>query len=109
MIFYDLVFNAVRQIPVGKVASYGDIAFYIGRPRAARMVGRILHKNKEPVFTPCHRVVFKNGSLTSGYAFGGIGEQKRLLEAEGVEFLIDGRVDMKKCRYIIKYTAEDNK
>ena len=105
--FNDAVYEVVRQIPAGRVASYGMVAGMVGRPRNARFVGYALHVNPEPgiipchrvVFkdgslAPCHRVVFKDGSLAPGFAFGGEDEQRRLLEAEGVAFLDDGRVDM---------------
>lgn len=92
--FNDKVYEVVRQIPEGRVASYGQIARLAGRPRNARFVGFALHANPEPGVIPCHRVVFKDGSLAPGFAFGGEDEQRRLLLAEGIEFLPDGRVDM---------------
>ena len=92
--FNDAVYEVVRQIPAGRVASYGQVARMVGRPRNARFVGYALHVNPEPGVIPCHRVVFKDGSLAPGFAFGGEDEQRRLLEAEGVAFLDDGRVDM---------------
>ena len=60
-------------------------------------MGFALHRNPEPGVIPCHRVVFRDGSICSGYAFGGPEVQRRLLEAEGVSFLADGRVDMEMC------------
>lgn len=92
--FNESVYEVVRQIPVGRVATYGQVARMVGRPRNARFVGFALHVNPEPGVIPCHRVVFKDGSLASGFAFGGEGVQHSLLEAEGVGFLPDGRVDM---------------
>ena len=92
--FNDAVYEVVRQIPAGRVASYGQVARMVGRPRNARFVGFALHVNPEPGVIPCHRVVFKDGSLASGFAFGGEGVQRSLLETEGVGFLPDGRVDM---------------
>lgn len=94
--FNQSVYEVVRQIPCGRVASYGQIARMVGRPRNARLVGYALHANPEPGIIPCHRVVFKDGSLAAGFAFGGEGRQRRLLEAEGVGFLDDGRVDMQR-------------
>lgn len=64
-------------------------------PRAAWAF--VLHRNTDPVNTPCHRVVFKDGSLCKGYVFGGPDVQREKLKAEGVQFLPDGRVDMKAC------------
>lgn len=99
--FSDKVFEAVRKVPRGRVATYGQIARMIGSPRSARYVGYALRSNPAPGSDrgeiPCHRIVFKDGRLTDGYAFGGPGEQRRLLEAEGVAFADDGRVDMDAC------------
>lgn len=88
------IYEAVRQIPAGSVMSYGQVAALAGNPGAARAVGFALHRNPEPGVIPCHRVVFADGRLASAFAFGGEGVQRALLEAEGVEFLPDGRVDM---------------
>lgn len=69
--FSERVFQVVREIPRGKVTNYGFVAFAAGNPRASRGVGFVLHRNTDPVNTPCHRVVFKDGSLCKGYVFGG--------------------------------------
>ncbi len=90
------VYGIVKKIPRGKVATYGEVAALAGNPRAPRQVGRLLHRNPEPGIIPCHRVVFSDGKLALSFAFGGDGVQRALLEAEGVGFLPDGRVDMKK-------------
>ncbi len=97
--FNDSVYELVRQIPEGRVASYGQVARLIGRPRNARFVGFALHVNPEPGVIPCHRVVFQDGSLAPGFAFGGEDEQRRLLAIEGIGFLPDGRVDMEHFRW----------
>lgn len=94
--FNDSVYEVVRQIPEGRVATYGQVARMVGRPRNARFVGYALHVNPEPEIIPCHRVVFKDGALAPGFAFGGPDEQRRLLEAEGVTFLANGHVDMRR-------------
>ena len=94
--FNDSVYEVVRQIPPGRVATYGQIARMVGRPRNARFVGYALHVNPEPGIIPCHRVVFKDGALAPAFAFGGPDEQRRLLEAEGVTFLANGHVDMRR-------------
>lgn len=94
--FNDAVYEVVSQIPQGRVASYGQIARLVGRPRNARLVGYALHANPRPGVIPCHRVVFKDGSLAPGFAFGGEEAQHDLLLGEGVEFLPDGRVDMRR-------------
>ena len=95
--FSDKVFDQVRRIPKGKVSTYGQIARLIGSPRSARYVGWALRGNAEPVKTPCHRVVFKDGRLAEGYAFGGDGVQRELLENEGVRFVDADHVDMEAC------------
>ena len=93
------IYEAVRKIPRGRVATYGQIAFLAGNPKAARAVGFVLHRNPEPGVIPCHRVVFKDGSVCTGFAFGGPEVQRAMLKDEGVVFLPDGRVDMDKCAW----------
>ena len=90
------VLSVVGEIPEGTVATYGQIALLAGSPRASRIVGGALHRNPSPGVIPCHRVVFRDGSLAPGFAFGGAGAQRALLEAEGITFLPDGRVDMSR-------------
>lgn len=93
--FFERAYDVVRQIPEGRVASYGQVARMMGAPRCARQVGYAMHASPGVAGgVPCHRVVFRDGSLCRGFAFGGPGEQRRMLEAEGVDFLEDGRVDM---------------
>lgn len=84
--FAERVYAAVRQIPKGNVATYGQIAAMIGAPRSARYVGFALHRNPYQGDVPCHRVVFRDGGLAPGFAFGGPDIQKDLLEKEGVVF-----------------------
>lgn len=93
--FFERAYDVVRQIPAGRVASYGQVARMMGAPRCARQVGYAMHGSPGLAGgVPCHRVVFADGRLAPGFAFGGPGEQRRLLEAEGVGFGADGRVDM---------------
>lgn len=99
--FNEQVYELVKQIPTGRVASYGQIARMVGKPRNARFVGFALHGNPQPGIIPCHRVVFKDGSLAPGFAFGGPNAQRILLEKEGILFLDDGRVDMEQCSWEI--------
>ena len=95
--FFIRCYSVVRQIPVGRVASYGQVARLLGEPRRARYVGFAMHSSPGVAGgVPCHRVVFKDGSLAPGFAFGGPDAQRALLESEGVGFLPDGRVDMKR-------------
>jgi len=79
--FQLAVWEALRAIPYGQTRSYGEIAAAVGRPKAVRAVGMANHDNPLLIFTPCHRVVGKNGSLT-GFACG-LEAKRRLLELEG--------------------------
>ncbi len=92
--FFQRVYEAVRKIPKGKVATYGQIAAVVGT-RDARQVGQALHANRDPE-TPCHRVVFSDGRLAPGYAFGGLGKQREKLEREGVKFTAEGKVELNR-------------
>ena len=92
---FEEFYQVVKQIPCGRVASYGMVARIAGFPRCSRQVGFALHQNPDPKAIPCHRVVFKDGSLSPAFAFGGENAQRGLLRAEGVTF-IDNKVDMKK-------------
>ena len=96
MNFYEMVYSHVRSIPIGKVATYGQLALLCGNPRASRAVGYALHVNPQPGVIPCHRVVNRNGYLSGGFAFGGIDVQKRLLMEEGVKVDEDYKVDLKE-------------
>lgn len=87
------IYEAVKTIPRGKVATYGQVAELAGNRKMARAVGNALHKNPEPGIIPCHRVVNSKGELAGEFAFGGAGAQAKLLEAEGVR-VVDGRVDL---------------
>lgn len=89
------IYEAVRRIPRGKVATYGQVAAMAGNPKMSRAVGNALHKNPDGEKTPCYRVVNSKGELAGEYVFGGLWKQKELLEADGIE-VIDGRVDLEK-------------
>ncbi|MBO4384054.1 MAG: MGMT family protein [Clostridia bacterium] len=97
---FELIYDVVRTIPKGRVATYGQVAALAGNPRWSRVVGYALHVNPEPGVIPCHRVVDRNGRLSPAFAFGGKNMQAKLLEAEGVE-VADGRVDLSKCRWSV--------
>ena len=97
--FFERVYDMVEQIPSGTVATYGQIARLVGEPRKARFVGFALHSNPRPGVVPCHRVVFADGRVCEGFAFGGPGAQRALLEAEGVRFLDETHVDMGRFRW----------
>ena len=100
---YDLVtdsptkriYEAVKQIPKGHVATYGQVAAMAGEPKMARAVGNALHKNPDPEHIPCFRVVNAKGELAGAFAFGGEHVQAQLLEEDGVE-VVDGKVDLDK-------------
>ncbi|MBR4358819.1 MAG: methylated-DNA--[Butyrivibrio sp.] len=102
---YDLVtdsptkriYEAVKKIPKGKVATYADVAEMAGDRKMARAVGNALHKNPDPSTIPCHRVVNSKGELAGEYAFGGAWKQAQILESEGVE-ITEGKVNLKKYR-----------
>lgn len=89
------IYEAVKKIPRGKVATYGQIAALAGNSRMARAVGNALHHNPDPDHVPCYRVVNSKGELSGEFAFGGAGRQAKLLEADGIE-VVDGKVDLKK-------------
>lgn len=91
---FERIYAATCRIPRGQVATYGQIALLAGNPRASRAVGWALHQNPRPGEIPCHRVVNREGRCAPGFAFGGEGVQRALLEAEGVEFSANGRVDL---------------
>ena len=94
---YQLIYEQVKRIPVGKVATYGMIAALSGNHRWARVVGYALHVNPAQDEIPCHRVVNRYGKTSEAFAFGGQDMQRTLLEREGVIFLDDGRVDLERC------------
>lgn len=98
------IYEAVKKIPKGKVATYGQVAAMAGNKKMSRAVGNALHKNPEPGIIPCHRVVNSKGMLSGEFAFGGMNAQTKLLEAEGVK-VVGGKVDLKK--YQMKDIGDD--
>lgn len=91
------IYEAVKRIPKGRVATYAQVAAMAGNNKMSRAVGNALHKNPEPGIIPCHRVVDSKGRLAGAFAFGGAGAQAKLLEAEGVE-VVNDFVDLKKYK-----------
>lgn len=89
------IYEAVKKIPKGQVATYGQVARLAGNPGMARAVGNALHRNPDPDTVPCYRVVNSKGELSGEFAFGGPGAQAKLLEADGIE-VTSGRVDLKR-------------
>lgn len=97
--FFEQVYEIIKQIPKGKVVTYGQVAYALGNPRAARQVGYALHVNPTPKIIPCHRVVNRFGRLTPAFAFGGQEAQAQLLRDEGVEVGEDFTVDLSRYLY----------
>ena len=95
---FEKIYAVVKQIPKGKVATYGQVAMLAGNRHWSQVVGYALHANPNPAEIPCHRVVNRFGECTKSFAFGGESAQVELLEAEGVTF-IDGKVDMVKHQW----------
>ena len=91
---YQLIYDVVKKIPYGKVATYGIVAELAGNRHWSRVVGYALHVNPEPGIIPCYRVVNRFGEPSKAFVFGGVNKQIELLENEGVKF-INGKVDMK--------------
>ena len=83
---FEKIYDVVRQIPKGTVATYGQVAALAGNKRWARVVGYALHVNPDPENIPCYRVVTKDGRVSEAFAFGGGNRQMELLEADGVRF-----------------------
>ncbi len=89
---YQRIYQVASMIPTGKVATYGQLAFYAGIPRGGRLAGRAMAHAPEGLGIPCHRVVNSAGRCAPGFF-----TQRSLLEAEGVPFTAGGLVDMKRC------------
>ncbi len=96
MSFFEKVYEVVKKIPKGHVATYGQIAGLIGEPRKAKIVGWALHSNPYRGIVPCHRVVNRKGELSGSFAFGGMEIQKKLLEDEGIIISENGTIDLEK-------------
>ena len=95
---FELIYEVVKQIPYGKVATYGQVASLAGNRHWSRVVGYALHANPDPDNIPCYRVVNRFGEVSSAFAFGGANQQVALLAAEGVTFH-DNKVDLKQYQW----------
>lgn len=91
------VYALVRACPPGRVTTYGWIANALGLPRGgARVVGWVLNETPSDAAVPAQRVINSKGELSGSWAFGQRGRMRSLLEAEGIEFGPEGRVDLKR-------------
>ena len=93
---FAVFIDIVRQIPAGKVATYGQVARLAGMPRCARTVGYAMAGCTDPT-VPCHRVVDRFGGTKACFDTFAPGTQRALLESESVVFTQDGKVDLKAC------------
>lgn len=93
---YEKIYEVVKTIPRGRVATYGQVALLAGNRNWARTVGNALHNNPDPDSIPCYRVVNCRGEVAEAFAFGGGNRQRDMLEADGVEFDKHGRVVLAK-------------
>ena len=94
--FFERVYEVVRQIPIGKVTSYGAIAKAIGSPQSSRMVGYAMNASHNMEDVPAHRVVNRMGLLTGKHHFDGTNLMQQLLEAEGIKVVENKIVDFQK-------------
>lgn len=92
---FETIYNITRQIPYGRVTTYGRIALLAGNLRWARVVGYTMSGCRQDDI-PCHRVVNRLGGLSDSFRPLGRDSHRALLQAEGVEVLPDGRVDLKR-------------
>ena len=99
--FFQLVYQITAKIPPGKVATYGQIAAMLGSPRAGRIVGWALRATPDGLNLPWQRVVNRFGGLAPNCYFGGLDIQRAMLEAEGVTFTSDGKVDLERHLWIV--------
>lgn len=98
--FFERVYAVARQIPYGKVTSYGAIAKVLGAARSARMVGWAMNASHNLEDVPAHRVVNRKGLLTGKHHFDGTNLMQQLLESEGIEVLDNQIIDFDKHFWI---------
>ncbi|MFC2115458.1 MGMT family protein [Bacteroidota bacterium] len=92
--FFARVYEVVRQVPPGRVTTYGAIARFIGSPQSARMVGWAMNgSHTQSEYVPAHRVINRKGMLSGKHHFGGSRVMQELLESEGIEVVEDHVVD----------------
>jgi methylated-DNA-protein-cysteine methyltransferase-like protein len=98
--FFERVYSVARQIPYGKVTSYGAIAKVLGAARSARMVGWAMNASHNLEDVPAHRVVNRIGLLTGKHHFDGTNLMQQLLESEGIEVIDNQIIDFEKHFWI---------
>ncbi len=96
--FSNTVIKIIKQIPIGKVSTYGKIAILAGNPRSARQVSWILHSSSKKYKLPWHRVINSKGIIAMK-SLDGKNTQKELLEKEGIEFISEFKVNLKKFQW----------
>lgn len=106
---FEKIYALVRQVPFGRVTTYGQIARLLGNPRMSRVVGYAMHDAPDDV--PCQRVVNRSGGLSDAFRPMGKESHRLLLELEGVPFLPDGSVDLARCMWYGDFgcTGEENR
>ena len=95
------LYELLRTVPRGKVVTYGMLADILGNRAWARAIGNALHANPDGKKYPCYKVVNSKGRLSHAYAFGGIDEQKRRLQEDGI-VVENGKVDLKQYRFVLQ-------
>lgn len=93
----EKILKYLLTVPKGKVVTYGQIAEFLGNKNLSRAVGNALHRNPDGDKYPCYKVVNSKGELSKNYAFGGIEEQKKRLEKDGVK-VVNYKVDLEKYK-----------
>lgn len=91
---FEKIYEVVKRIPKGRVATYGQVAALAGNRRLSQVVGYALHVNPDPENIPCYRVVNRFGEVSRAFAFGGENMQITLLRADGIKVSDEGKVDL---------------
>lgn len=103
--FHDKVYEVVKRVPAGRVATYGDVATVLGSPRVARHVGWALAAVVDRPDVPWHRIINAKGTISARGDVGRVTVQQQRLEEEGVVFDDRGRVDLKVFRHVFDPTV----
>ncbi len=96
--FTSNVIKIIKQIPIGRVTTYGKIAILAGNPRSARQVSWVLHSSSKKYDLPWHRIINSKGIIAMK-SINDKNTQKELLEKEGIEFISDFKVNLKKFQW----------